>query len=113
MRDTEHILLTSQLNEIAKEKKQMEIERNELETKLTVQNNIASENTELKQRLLEQARNAQGQEGVELKEVHQKLLQKDVEIFELKDLVTKLEQQMTVCDVIISFVTHNYIGTKQ
>ena len=51
--------------------------------------------------MLEQARDAQGQESIELKEAHQKLLKKDVKISELKDLVTELEQQMTVCDVII------------
>ena len=104
LRDT---ALTSQLEEFAKEKQQLESERHDLERKLTVQNKIASENTELKQRLLEQVRDAQGQEGVELKEAHQKLNKKDGEIIKLKDLVTKLEQQMTVCDVIISFyVTH-------
>ena len=75
-RDTQHALVVSQIDEVWKEKQDLEIEREDLE-RLSATHNDALEIRDLKQRLFEKDRDVRDQQNVELKQLQQKLQQKD------------------------------------
>ena len=76
-RDTEHALVVSQLDEVRKEKQDLEIEREDLKRLSATHNDALVEISDLKQRLFEKDRDVRGQQNVELKQLQQKLQQRD------------------------------------
>ena len=76
-RDTEHALVVSQLDEVWKAKQDLEIEQEDLKRLSATHNDALIEIRDLKQRLFEKERDAQGQQKVQLKQLQHKLQQTD------------------------------------
>ena len=73
-KDTEHALIVSQLDEVWKEKHDLEIEQEDLKRLSATHNDALVEIRDLKQRLFKKERDAQGQQ---LKQLQHKLQQTD------------------------------------